>query len=169
MLGRHFYQFYKGPKDLFQIVIPFIQMGLENREACLWVVSSSVGLMEAVQALRQQFDLEPYLDSGQLLILPAEKWYLDRGKFSERRVLGKLEKFVEDKRHRGFPSYRGVGDLGWLEMGDWLNFQSYEEKIHKWLQDLQMTAVCAYPIHRCSLGQAQDILGRHDSVFLTKR
>ena len=165
---RHFYQFYKGPDDLFRIVIPFLRLGLENQEACLWAVSRSVGVLEAVHALERQCDLGPCLESGQLLILPAEKWYLDRGMFSQRSVFGKLERFVEDKRRRGFSAYRGVADLAWLNTPDWLHFQSYEEQVHKRLQDFRMTVICAYPIHRCSLTQTQDILNHHDSVFLTK-
>lgn len=166
--GRHFYQFYKGPDDLFRIVIPFLQLGLENGEACLWLVSQSVGVLEAVHALSRRCDLAPYLDKGQLLILPAEKWYLNRGRFSERTVLGKFEKFVEDKKQKGFLTYRGVSDLAWLDIPEWLKFQSYEGKIHTQLQSFQMTAICAYPIQRCTLTQTQDILAHHDNVFLSK-
>ena len=166
--GRHFYQFYKGPEDLFRIVIPFLRLGLQNHEACLWLVSSSVGVLEAVRSFGRLCDLAPYLDNGQLLIFPAEKWYLNRGQFSERTGFRKLEKFIEDKKQRGFLAYRGVSDLAWLDTPDWFKFQSYEEKIHARLQDFQMTAICAYPIQRCTLTQTQDILSRHDSVFLSK-
>ena len=166
--GRHFYQFYKGPGDLFQIVIPFLRLGLENREACIWLVSRSVGVFEAVHAFGRQCDLAPYLDKGQLLILPAEKWYLSRGQFSEWAVFGKLEKFLEDKKRKGFLTFRGVNDLAWLDTPEWLKFQSYEEKIHARLGDFQMTAICAYPIQRCTLTQTQDILTHHDRVFLSK-
>ena len=166
--GRHFYQFYKGREDLFGIVIPFLSLGLESHEACFWIVSNSVGVLEATHAFGRQCDLAPYLDKGQLLIFPAEKWYLNGGRFSERTVFRKLEKFVEDKKQRGFLTYRGVTDLAWLEPPDWLSFHSYEKKIHDRLQDFQMTVICAYPIQRCTLTQTQDILSHHDSVFLSK-
>ena len=150
------------------MVVPFLRLGLENKEACLWVISDTIGVLEAVRALQRECDLAPFIDSGQLLILPAEKWYLNRGRFSEKRALEKWEKFIGERHQRGFRSFRGVGDTGWLEMTDWFKFQSYEEKTHEWLQDFTMTVICAYPIQRCSLTQTKDILAHHDGVFRTK-
>ena len=166
--GRHFYQFYKGPEDLFRIVIPFLRLGLENKEACLWIVSRSLGVLEAIEAFRQKFDLMDFFENGQLLVLPAERWYLDRGRFSERKVLEKLKKFIQERERRGFGAYRAVGDTAWLQERDWLKFQSYEKKSHEWIQSIRFAAICAYPIDRCSLGQTKDIVDNHDSVFLSK-
>ncbi len=167
-VGRHFYQFYRGREDLFRVVIPFLRLGLVNKDACLWVVSRSVGILPAVETLQRGFDLSRFVETGQLLILPAERWYLDRGRFSGRKVLGKMERFIEEKKRSGFTAFRGVGDLGWLEAEDWLEFQAYEEKVHEWFQTVRIVAVCAYPIQNCSLPQTQDVVNHHHSVFLTK-
>ena len=164
--GRHFYQFYKARDDLFHVVIPFLVVGLENHEACLWIVSRSVGVLEAVEALQQAYDPSPFLESGQLIILPAERWYLERGRFSAAKAMQRAKKFVGDKERRGFGTFRSVGDLGWLEGNDWEEFQSYEKKTHQWIQQFRMVAICAYPIHHCSMTQAKDILDHHDHIFL---
>ncbi len=166
--GRHYYQFYKGRNDLFRMAIPFLSLGLEKGEACLWVVSRSVGIPEAIHALQRACDLAPFLDRGQLVILPAEKWYLERGRFSERRVLQKIQKFLEDKGRLGFRTFRAVADSGWLVAEDWSPFQSYEEKAHHLIQDLRITAVCCYPIQRCTVTQTRDVLLAHDGVFLNQ-
>ena len=163
--GRHFYQFYKGRDDFFHVVIPFLIMGLENQEACLWVVSRSTGVLEAVEAFQRIYDLNPFIESGQLVILPTERWYLDRGRFSTAKTMQRAKKFVDDKERRGFKAFREVGDLGWLEGSDWGEFQSYEKKTHQWIQKLRMIAICAYPIHHCSVAQAKDILDHHDRIF----
>lgn len=162
--GKHYYQFYKGRDDLFRIVTPFLLRGLENHEACLWIVSRSIGVLEAVEVFQKTCNPTPYLETGQLMILPAERWYLEGGRFSARKVLGKLEKFVEDKERFGFSAFRGIGDLGWLdfESEDWHPLQSYEEKSHEWIRKLSMTAVCAYPLHHCSISQTKEILDHHD-------
>ena len=166
--GRHYYQFYKGRNDLFRCAIPFLSLGLEKGEACLWVVSRSVGIPEAIHALQRACELAPFLDRGQLAVFPAEKWYLDRGRFSERKVFQKIQKFLEDKRRLGFKAFRGVADLDWLGTEDWSQFQSFEEKAHPLIQDLRITAICCYPIQHCTVTQTSDILLRHDSVFLSK-
>lgn len=167
-VGRHFYQFYRGKEDLFHVVIPFLRLGLANQEACLWVVSSSVGILPAVEAFQREYDLTRFIETGQLLVLPAERWYLERDRFSARKVMQRLEKFIEEKKRLGFTAFREVGDLGWLEAEDWLEFQGYEEKLHGWFQNLKMAAICAYPIQNCSLTQTQDVVNHHHSVFLTK-
>lgn len=165
---RHFYQFYKGREDFFRIAIPFLRAGLANQEACLWIVSGAIGVLEAVSAFQGQYDLNRFIQNGQLLILPAKRWYLEGGRFSGRKVLERLKKFVEEKRNRGFHTCRGIGDTSWLEGKDWFKFQSYEEEIHKWLQRLNFYALCAYPIEQCSLVQTKDVIDHHDGVFLTK-
>lgn len=166
--GKHFYQFFKGPEDLFRVVVPFLVSGLSNGSACFWLVSRSVGLLDAVQVLERHVNLAPLLDTGQLLIFPAERWYLDRGHFSERKILQNFEKFVERAERQGFLSFRTVGDLGWLDGRDWEKFQEFEVRIHERIQELQITCLCAYPIQHCSLTQTKDVLDHHDSVFLTK-
>lgn len=166
--GKHFYQFFKGPEDLFRIVVPFLVSGLNNGSACFWLVSRSVGVLEAVQVLERQVNLAPLLDTGQLVIFPAERWYLDRGRFSERKIIQNFEKFVERSQRQGFLSFRTAGDIGWLDGRDWEKFQAYEEKIHERTQELQITCLCAYPIQHCSLTQTKDVLEHHDGVFLTK-
>ena len=167
-LGKHFYQFYRGREDLFRVAIPFLKLGLESQEACLWVVSNSVGIAEAIAVFQRRFDLSPFLERKQLLIIPAERWYLDRGRFSERAALKRMKKFLEERRLKGFSAFRGVSDVGWLEARDWPKFQAFERKIHDWMQVLKMTAICAYPIQHCSLTQSQDVLNHHHSVFQTK-
>ena len=166
--GKHFYQFYRDREDLFRVVIPFLTAGLENNEACLWIVSRSIGVLEAVEAFQHASGrLNPFLKSGQLSILPAERWYLDRGHFSEARVLHRAQKYIDDKKRRGFKAFRGVGDLSWLR-DEWKEFQSYEKKIHTWIQTLPLSAICAYPIEHCSMAQAKDIVDHHDHIFVSR-
>ena len=167
-MGRHFYQFYKGREDLFRVIIPFLRLGLANQEACLWIVSPAIGVLRAVEAFQQEYKLAPFIETGQLLILPTERWYLNRDRFSARKVLERMGKFLEEKRRLGFTAFRSVGDLDWLEEKDWPEFQAYEEKIHEWFQALNMVAICAYPIQNCSLTRTQDVINHHHSVFQTK-
>ena len=72
---------------------------------------------------------------------------------------------MEDKTRLGFRALRGVGDLGWLEEEGWEESQSYEEKAHEWIRNVQMTAICAYPIQHCTIRQTKDVLDHHDRIF----
>lgn len=166
--GRHFYQFYKGREDLFHITIPFLKLGLENKEACLWIVSKAIGILEAVEAFQRQCNLTQVIETGQLLFLPVEKWYLEDGRFSERKALKIFRSFIEEKTQQGFTSFRGVGDVGALGHQDWASLQSYEKKIQEHVKSIKITALCVYPIESRTLVQTKDVLDNHDTVFLTK-
>lgn len=167
-LGKHFYQFYKGREDLFRIVIPFLRSGLGGGEACVWIVSQQVGVLEVVEAIRREFDLTPFIENSQLLILPAERWYLEGGRFSARKARKNLRNLVRDKQQLGFKAFRGIADLGWLEEQDWERFQNYEKEIHDVIQGMPAIGLCAYPIQHCTLTQTKEVLECHDSVFLSK-
>ena len=166
--GRHLYQFYKNRDDFFNRAAPFLYEGLQKQEACLWVVSLALGTLEALKAFQRQYDVLPFLESSQLLILPAERWYLDRGRFSERKALERFQKFLQEKERRGFRGFRFVGDLAWLEDPHWERFKAWEEKLDAWVRSKNFTAVCAYPIYRCSLGRTKAILERHSGAFLKR-
>ncbi len=167
-VGKHFYQFYRGREDLFRVAIPFLRLGLENGEACLWVVSRGIGILEAIEAFQRGFDLTRYIEKGQLSILPAERWYLERGRFSERKAFERAKRFVEEKSRLGFNAFRAAGDLGWVEPEDWPEIQAYEAKVHQLIQGIRAVALCLYPIQRCGMIQRKDITDHHDSVFMSK-
>lgn len=167
-LGKHFYQFYKGREDFFRIVTPFLLSGLRSGEAVLWVVSQAIGVLEAVETLQRSSDISRFIEKGQLLIVPAERWYLERGRFSKRKVTQRFKRFVDEKMALGYVRFRGAADLAWLDGRDWSKFQSYETKVDEMIQALQAVALCAYPIQHCSLTQTKEVLENHDSVFLSK-
>jgi hypothetical protein len=127
-----------------------------------------VGILAAIQAFQREYDVTRYIENGQLLMVPARRWYMERGRFSEKKILARIKRFMREKRREGFTAFRGVGDTGWLEDRDWHRFTSYEARVHSWIQTLRMTALCAYPIHHCSLTQTKDVVEHHHRVFLTK-
>ena len=167
-LGKHFYQFYKGREDLFRIVIPFLRSGLDGGDACVWIVSRQVGVLEVVEAIHREFDLTPFIENSQLLIFPAERWYVEGGYFSPRKARKNLRNMMAEKQKLGFKAFRGIADLGWLEERDWERFQNYEKEIHELIQGMKAIGLCAYPIQHCTLTQTKEVLEHHDSVFLSK-
>ena len=50
--GSHFCHFYETRPDLFDILVPYFQPGLEANEACIWVVTDAAEQAGAREALR---------------------------------------------------------------------------------------------------------------------
>src|SRR5512144_3262526 len=86
--GSHLCQFYRTQRDLLDILVPWFQAGLENNEFCIWITSEPLSCADAEAALRAAVrDFDARLGSGQILILPHDRWYLTDGLFDRARVL----------------------------------------------------------------------------------
>ena len=167
-LGKHFYQFYKGREDLFRIVIPFLRSGLDGGDACVWIVSRQVGVLEVVEAIRRvkSAGMRIVMITGDHLL--TAQFIAKGGYFSPRKARKNLRNMMAEKQKLGFKAFRGIADLGWLEERDWERFQNYEKEIHELIQGMKAIGLCAYPIQHCTLTQTKEVLEHHDSVFLSK-
>ncbi|HEX9114194.1 MAG TPA: MEDS domain-containing protein, partial [Nitrospirota bacterium] len=39
--GSHFCQFYQTAEDLLDILLPYLEAGVENNEFCIWITSGT--------------------------------------------------------------------------------------------------------------------------------
>lgn len=61
--GTHFCYFYETKQDLLETQALYFKAGLEHKEFCVWVISPSLTVKEAKQALEQVVpNLESYLE-----------------------------------------------------------------------------------------------------------
>ncbi len=167
--GTHFCQFYQTRDDLLDILVPYFKAGLENNEFCMWVTSEPLDAGQAEEAFRRALpDLDRYLESGQLEILPYSDWYTKGGAFDARRVLdGWLEK-LDRALARGFDGLRLSGNTFWLERRDWADFTAYEEAVNDVIGRHRMIAVCTYCLDRCSAHEVMDVVRNHQFALIKR-
>jgi hypothetical protein len=66
--GSHVCQFYTRKEDLFEMLVPYFKQGLENNDACVWLVGD-LTVAEAGNALAAAVpDLGRYMAKGQMQI-----------------------------------------------------------------------------------------------------
>ncbi|MGH7684473.1 MAG: MEDS domain-containing protein, partial [Vulcanimicrobiaceae bacterium] len=75
--GWHFCQFYRDFNELLDLVAPYVAEGLKNGEGCLWVMPEVVTSKAAAAVAQHTENVDAYISSGQLEILPHPQWYLD--------------------------------------------------------------------------------------------
>jgi hypothetical protein len=51
--GAHLCLFYETKRDFFDIMVPYLRAGLENKEFCLWILPPPVSQQEALEALKR--------------------------------------------------------------------------------------------------------------------
>ena len=86
--GTHLCQFYETKDDLLEVLVPYFKEGLAANESCIWITSDPMSVEEAKIALRAAVpELEHYLMTGQMEIIPHDEWYLLGGSFKIDAVL----------------------------------------------------------------------------------
>jgi hypothetical protein len=146
--GWHACHFYRDFEQLLDIIAPYVAEGLQNGEACLWVMPAAVTTQAAGQAVaRGVGDIDPYLASGQLEMLSHPDWYLDAtGRLKSFEEIGAALIAKQDRAlAKGFKFLRAAGDTGWVSCTEQSkHFIDYENKVNAALQATKVAAVCTY-------------------------
>lgn len=161
-VGGHYYQFYKTQEDYLQISLSFLYAGLKKGNACLWLVNDNMGIERAEKEFLSVYpDATGYLLSHQLQIKSAQNWYMKRGCFDMDQSLENAKTFLQSAFQRDFSCVRGIGDVAAIPDDDWMQLWEYEARLHSMIESIPLIAVCAYPIHRCSIADTKKVIELH--------
>src|SRR4029077_19065011 len=128
------------------ILVPYLKIGLEKKESCLWVISDPLTLDEARAAMRQALPgLDRYQAEGALELILHEEWYLTRDAFDSERVINRWQERLDHALARGYAGLRVTGDTSWLEEKDWPQFLEYEKRINQSFAHRPMIVLCTFP------------------------
>jgi PAS domain S-box-containing protein len=167
--GIHFCQFYQSKKDLLDILVPYFKTGLQSNEFCMWICSEPLGVEDAKQALKKAVpDLGRYMRKGQIEFLPHTEWYLQKGRFSSKRVLKGWRSKLDEALAKGFDGLRLTGNTFWLEKKDWQRFAGYEEEVNNVVSHHRMIALCTYSLDRCGVQEVIDVINNHQSTLIRR-
>ena len=167
--GTHFCLFYQTKRDLLDTLISYCKTGLENDEFCLWVVAEPLTVEEATDALKDAVpDLDRYLEDRSIEIVSARDWYLQRGTFDLKRVIGRWHEKLALASARGYAGVRVTGDTAWLEKKDWKDFCEYEEGLNEAISNQRLAVLCTYPLACCGAVEVLDVARAHQFA-LAKR
>jgi PAS domain S-box-containing protein len=160
--GTHFCHFYRAKEDLLNILVPYFQTGLENNEFCLWATAEPLGAKEAHKAMEKAMPgFAQYVETGQIEIVPHDRWYLQDGLFdSERVIRGWVDK-LDRALAAGYSGMRASGNISWLERKDWESFADYEAAINRVIGQRQMVVLCAYWLKSISAADIFEVTGSH--------
>jgi PAS domain S-box-containing protein len=167
--GAHFCQFYQSADDLIDILVPYFKAGLENNEFCMWITSEPVNVNDAMNGLRSVMpDIDRYLESGQLEILPYTEWYLEEGCFDCDRVLRGWVARLNGALKKGFEGLRLTGNTFWLEDKHWRSFTDYEHAVDNIIGQYRMVAICTYHSDKCGVSEVADVISNHQFALIKR-
>lgn len=111
--GDHAALFYRNRREQFAAVVPYIQIGLERNERCLYIAGDN-SLSMVIRAMQDGgIDVATAQKEGRLTIATPEQTYLRHGIFEPERMVEGLREEIEKALADGFTAFRGTGELGW--------------------------------------------------------
>ncbi len=168
--GTHLCQFYETKDDLLEVLVPYFRAGLAANEACLWITSDPISPEDATDTLRAAVpNLDGYLTTGQLEIVPLGEWYPVSGSFNIDAVLEAWRRKAESVVSRGFWGLRASGNAASFPEDQRAHLAAYEEEIQSSLHAQKIIALCSYPLHRCSAAQLLQAVDAHECTIVRRR
>ena len=144
-LGDHACLIYKNLDDQLAAVIPYLTIGLERNEQCVFL-ADPLALEHAKERLTKEGVNVDHEISRGALVLMKDREYLQDGVFVPEVMVRFVDNAIKDALKAGFTGLRGTGDMIW-EMSTDLDLKKlirYEIMMDSFLRGKKLLALCQY-------------------------
>ena len=111
--GDHAVLFYRNRAEQFAAAIPYIQIGLERNERCLYIAGDNSIPVVIAAMEKAGIDVLSAERTGCLIVATPEQTYLKHGLFEPAKMVEGLSEEIQRALKDGFGAFRGTGELGW--------------------------------------------------------
>jgi MEDS: MEthanogen/methylotroph, DcmR Sensory domain len=168
-IGHHVCHFFRTAEDISDVLIPYFKIGLERREACLWVTSDHYNAERASSELRAVLaDYDHQVATGQIQIVDEVEWLTRFGAFSTAESVQHWLSRKDQAIAAGQTGLRIGGHFSCLHASMWDQFLAYERVVDQAFKGEPITALCSYGLAKCSGHAVLDVIERH-GLGLAKR
>lgn len=155
--GTHLSAIYVTINDLVDLVVPYLTMGLESNEYCLWIVPESLPRQQAYEILQKCVpNFEQYQTS--IEIHSCQNWYMPNGVFDRtsacQSLMGKLDKAVQ----HGYEGLRVCNSLYWQNRRNWKKMIDYLQVAETLTKDAHVIALYTLALTDCEMYQLLDLI-----------
>jgi PAS domain S-box-containing protein len=142
----HFCSIYESPEEHYAVAIPFMRIGLERGEKCIYIADD--GMVDEVrQAMESDgIDVEREIASNALVLSTKEQAYLEHGSFDPEWMFTFWKEATQLALSEGFSAVRATGETEWVLRGGrglerWME---YESRLTHTLSENKCSALCQY-------------------------
>ncbi len=142
----HLCSIYESPQEHYAVAIPFIQIGLDRGEKCIYIADDgTVGdVRQAMES--ERIDVERATASKALVLATKEQAYLKHGSFHPDWMFTFWKKATQLAMSEGFSAVRATGETEWVLRGGrglerWME---YESRLTHTLSESNCSALCQY-------------------------
>lgn len=164
--GDHAAFFYKSRAEQFAVIVPFIAIGLQRGEKCLYIADDN-----SVERIIHEFEkgginVRSAMKSGALTIATKHETYLRHGIFEPAQMTADLIQEVKETIRSGYSALRAAGEMTWaLPLPSALaQLSDYEIRLHA-QHPKQFISLCQYDEHGFSERTVADMIRIHPVVI----
>ena len=163
----HFCSIYENPEEHYAVAIPFMRMGLDRGEKCIYIADDGTlgDVREAMQS--EGIDVERATESNSLILATKDQAYLKRGSFDPDWMFTFWREATDLAMSEGFPALRVTGETEWVVRGGrglerWME---YESRLTHALSESNCSALCQYNRHCFPPELILDVIRTHPVVI----
>ena len=142
----HLCSIYESPEDHYAVAIPFIRIGLDRGEKCIYIADDgTVGdVRHAMES--EGIDVDRASASKALVLATKEQAYLEHGSFDPDWMFSFWKEATQLAMSEGFSALRATGETEWVLRGGrglerWME---YESRLTHTLSESNCSALCQY-------------------------
>jgi PAS domain S-box-containing protein len=162
----HFCSIYESPQEHYAVAIPFIRIGLDRGEKCIYIADDgTVG--DVRQAMESEgIDVDRATASKALVLATKEQAYLEHGSFDPDWMFTFWKKATQLAMSEGFSALRATGETEWVLRGGrglerWME---YESRLTHTLSESNCSALCQYNRRLFPPELILDVIRTHPTV-----
>jgi hypothetical protein len=110
---RHVCAFFHTPDELYQVLLPYIREGIEQRQKAFHIIDPDRRGDHFQRLQAAGIDVDAAEGSGQLEVLPWQEAYLRGGHFDQDAMLALIEVVLQKGKLEGFELTRLVANMEW--------------------------------------------------------
>ena len=164
----HLCLIYENTSEQFAAVIPFIRIGLERGEKCVYIIDENI-VEEVFEAMRADgVDVNSALKKGSLVVETKKEAYLRNGYFDPDEMIRFLKESTIQAKKEGYSALRVTGEMTWMlgeEPGS-DRLIEYEAKLNRFLPTYDCLALCQYHRTRFAPEILLDVIHTHPTVVV---
>jgi hypothetical protein len=163
--GDHVALFYRSKAEQFACVVPYIKIGLERKERCLYIADdNSVPMIW--RKLGEGIDVNRAHKRGDLEVVTKRETYLRHGIFEPAKMISDLRREVEKSLELGYTAFRATGEMTWaLDLPSALaRLMEYEANLHVEFPK-QFLGLCQYDETRFPEHVISEMIQIHPKVI----
>lgn len=166
--GEHLCAIFETDEEHRAVISDFIRIGLERQEKVVYVTDCRNSEAIAGYLRDDDIDIDPCLESGQLIFLTADEVYTTDGIFVPDMMLALIDSLTKKALSEGYSAFRGTAEMSWMLKGlpGSEKVIEYEARLNELIPRIGATILCQYDRRKFRPELLLKVLSTHPTVLL---